>query len=163
LSKCQRLHKVKPKREQKTEKEIEKRCWTAEHRTVRCHPPDSPVHGPTDSLLSGFSASVGYNSPDGPHEAPDSPVSQQPMASGHVGLGPTVEWRTGQSGAPHWTIPEEAGAAVAAESSTGTWTTAWTDGLTSLDRYKGRCYHIEPVPGCPQNRNSANQRILCRA
>jgi hypothetical protein len=20
-------------------------------------------------------------------------------------------------------------------------------GLTSLDRYKGRCYHIEPVPG----------------
>jgi ribulose-bisphosphate carboxylase large chain len=31
---------------------------------------------------------------------------------------------------------EEAGAAVAAESSTGTWTTVWTDGLTSLDRYK---------------------------
>ncbi|KAL2900139.1 Ribulose bisphosphate carboxylase large chain [Bienertia sinuspersici] len=43
--------------------------------------------------------------------------------------------------------PEEAGAAVAAESSTGTWTTVWTDGLTSLDRYKGRCYHIEPVTG----------------
>jgi ribulose-bisphosphate carboxylase large chain len=42
---------------------------------------------------------------------------------------------------------EEAGAAVAAESSTGTWTTVWTDGLTSLDRYKGRCYDIEPVPG----------------
>ncbi|KAL5647543.1 hypothetical protein ACJX0J_041898 [Zea mays] len=41
------------------------------------------------------------------------------------------------------------GAAVAAESSTGTWTTVWTDGLTSLDRYKGRCYHIEPVPGDP--------------
>jgi hypothetical protein len=29
---------------------------------------------------------------------------------------------------------EEAGAAIAAESSTGTWTTVWTDGLTSLDR-----------------------------
>ncbi|KAB2022341.1 hypothetical protein ES319_D07G202900v1, partial [Gossypium barbadense] len=43
--------------------------------------------------------------------------------------------------------PEEVGAAVAAESSTGTWTTVWTDGLTSLDRYKGQCYHIEPVPG----------------
>ncbi|KAF2282280.1 hypothetical protein GH714_044028 [Hevea brasiliensis] len=43
--------------------------------------------------------------------------------------------------------PEEARAAVAAESSTGTWTTVWTDGLTSLDRYKGRCYGIEPVPG----------------
>jgi ribosomal protein L36 len=28
-----------------------------------------------------------------------------------------------------------------------TWTTVWTDGLTSLDRYKGWCYHIEPVPG----------------
>ncbi|KAK8939386.1 hypothetical protein KSP40_PGU019162 [Platanthera guangdongensis] len=47
---------------------------------------------------------------------------------------------TPQPGVP----PEEAGAAVAAESSTGTWTTLWTDGLTSLDRDKGRCYHIEP-------------------
>ncbi|KAL2922370.1 Ribulose bisphosphate carboxylase large chain [Bienertia sinuspersici] len=43
--------------------------------------------------------------------------------------------------------PKEAGATVAAESSTGTWTTVWTDGLTSLDRYKGRCYHIEPAAG----------------
>ncbi|KAL5081201.1 hypothetical protein RYX36_009622 [Vicia faba] len=50
---------------------------------------------------------------------------------------------TPQPGVP----AEEAGAAVAAESSTGTWTTVWTDGLTSLDRYKGRCYEIEPVPG----------------
>jgi ribulose-bisphosphate carboxylase large chain len=50
---------------------------------------------------------------------------------------------TPQAGVP----PEEAGAAVAAESSTGTWTTVWTDGLNSLDRYKGRCYDIEPVPG----------------
>ncbi|KAK4577489.1 hypothetical protein RGQ29_027842 [Quercus rubra] len=41
----------------------------------------------------------------------------------------------------------EAGAAVAAESSIGTWTTVWTDGFTSLDCYKGRCYHIEPVAG----------------
>ena len=43
---------------------------------------------------------------------------------------------TPQPGVP----PEECGAAVAAESSTGTWTTVWTDGLTTLDRYKGRCY-----------------------
>lgn len=50
---------------------------------------------------------------------------------------------TPQPGVP----PEECGAAVAAESSTGTWTTVWTDGLTSLDRYKGRCYDLEPVPG----------------
>ena len=50
---------------------------------------------------------------------------------------------TPQPGVP----AEECGAAVAAESSTGTWTTVWTDGLTSLDRYKGRCYDIEPVAG----------------
>ena len=50
---------------------------------------------------------------------------------------------TPQPGVP----PEECGAAVAAESSTGTWTTVWTDGLTTLDRYKGRCYDIEPVAG----------------
>jgi len=50
---------------------------------------------------------------------------------------------TPQPGVP----AEEAGAAVAAESSTGTWTTVWTDGLTCLDRYKGRCYDIEPVAG----------------
>ncbi len=42
--------------------------------------------------------------------------------------------------------PEEAAAAVAAESSTGTWTTVWTDRLTDLDRYKAKCYRIEPVP-----------------
>ena len=50
---------------------------------------------------------------------------------------------TPQPGVP----AEECGAAVAAESSTGTWTTVWTDGLTQLDRYKGRCYvadHIYP-------------------
>ncbi|NYZ12796.1 form I ribulose bisphosphate carboxylase large subunit [Azospirillum sp. RWY-5-1] len=42
---------------------------------------------------------------------------------------------------------EEAAAAVAAESSTGTWTTVWTDLLTDLDHYKGRAYRIEKVPG----------------
>ncbi|SKA57935.1 form I ribulose bisphosphate carboxylase large subunit [Enterovibrio nigricans] len=42
---------------------------------------------------------------------------------------------------------EEAAAAVAAESSTGTWTTVWTDFLTDLDYYKGRAYAIEDVPG----------------
>jgi len=43
--------------------------------------------------------------------------------------------------------PEEGGAAIAAESSTRTWTTVWTDGLTSLDRYKGRCYDLELISG----------------
>ncbi|MCO5590536.1 hypothetical protein L7F22_044507 [Adiantum nelumboides] len=50
---------------------------------------------------------------------------------------------TPQPGVP----AEEAGAAVAATSSTGTWTTVWTDELTSLDRGKGRCYDIKPVAG----------------
>ena len=50
---------------------------------------------------------------------------------------------TPQEGVPR----EEAAAAVAAESSTGTWTTVWTDLLTDLDHYKGRAYRIEDVPG----------------
>ena len=50
---------------------------------------------------------------------------------------------TPQPGVPR----EEAAAAVAAESSTGTWTTVWTDLLTDLDHYKGRAYRIEDVPG----------------
>ncbi len=41
---------------------------------------------------------------------------------------------TPQAGVPR----EEVAAAVAAESSTGTWTTVWTDLLTDLDYYKGR-------------------------
>ncbi len=48
-----------------------------------------------------------------------------------------------QAGVPR----EEVAAAVAAESSTGTWTTVWTDLLTDLDHYKGRAYSIEDVPG----------------
>ena len=48
-----------------------------------------------------------------------------------------------QAGVPR----EEVAAAVAAESSTGTWTTVWTDMLTDIDYYKGRAYRIEPVPG----------------
>ncbi|WP_455217260.1 form I ribulose bisphosphate carboxylase large subunit, partial [Kaarinaea lacus] len=50
---------------------------------------------------------------------------------------------TPQPGVPR----EEVAAAVAAESSTGTWTTVWTDLLTDLDYYKGRAYAIEDVPG----------------
>lgn len=52
---------------------------------------------------------------------------------------------TPQSGVP----PEEAGAAVAGESSTATWTVVWTDRLTAYDRYQGKCYHIEAVPSRP--------------
>jgi ribulose-bisphosphate carboxylase large chain len=45
---------------------------------------------------------------------------------------------------------EEAAAAVAAESSTGTWTTVWSDLLTDMERYRGRCYAIESVEGSPE-------------
>lgn len=38
---------------------------------------------------------------------------------------------------------EEAAAAVAAESSTGTWTEVWSQEMTDLHRYKGRCYAID--------------------
>jgi ribulose-bisphosphate carboxylase large chain len=49
---------------------------------------------------------------------------------------------TPQPGVP----PEEAGAAVAGESSTATWTVVWTDRLTAYDKYQGKCYSVEPVP-----------------
>ncbi|MBI4940182.1 MAG: form I ribulose bisphosphate carboxylase large subunit [Actinobacteria bacterium] len=52
---------------------------------------------------------------------------------------------TPQDGVP----PEEAGAAVAGESSTATWTVVWTDRLTAHDHYQAKCYRVEPVPGTP--------------
>jgi ribulose-bisphosphate carboxylase large chain len=50
---------------------------------------------------------------------------------------------TPQEGVP----PEEAGAAVAGESSTATWTVVWTDRLTNYKRYQAKCYKVEAVPG----------------
>src|SRR6266702_4788690 len=50
---------------------------------------------------------------------------------------------TPQPGIP----PEEAGAAVAGESSTATWTVVWTDRLTAYDHYQAKCYQVDPVPG----------------
>jgi ribulose-bisphosphate carboxylase large chain len=49
---------------------------------------------------------------------------------------------TPQEGVP----PEEAGAAVAGESSTATWTVVWTDRLTTYDHYQAKCYRVEEVP-----------------
>ena len=46
--------------------------------------------------------------------------------------------------------PEEAGAAVAGESSTATWTVVWTDRLTDCERYRGKCYRVDPVPNNPE-------------
>jgi ribulose-bisphosphate carboxylase large chain len=45
--------------------------------------------------------------------------------------------------------PVEAAAAVAGESSTATWTVVWTDRLTACERYRGRCYRVDPVPNSP--------------
>jgi ribulose-bisphosphate carboxylase large chain len=42
--------------------------------------------------------------------------------------------------------PEEAGAAVAGESSTATWTVVWTDRLTAYENYQGKCYKVVPIP-----------------
>jgi ribulose-bisphosphate carboxylase large chain len=52
---------------------------------------------------------------------------------------------TPQPGVP----PEEAGAAVAGESSTATWTVVWTDRLTAHEHYQAKCYRVDAVPGSP--------------
>ena len=45
--------------------------------------------------------------------------------------------------------PTEAAAAVAGESSTATWTVVWTDRLTAAEKYRAKCYRIDPVPNAP--------------
>src|SRR6201996_5344132 len=42
--------------------------------------------------------------------------------------------------------PIEASAAVAGESSTATWTVVWTDRLTACEKYRAKCYQVDPVP-----------------
>src|SRR3954447_25842510 len=43
--------------------------------------------------------------------------------------------------------PVEAGAAVAGESSTATWTVVWTDRLSAYENYQAKCFKVDPVPG----------------
>jgi ribulose-bisphosphate carboxylase large chain len=45
--------------------------------------------------------------------------------------------------------PIEAAAAVAGESSTATWTVVWTDRLTACEKYRAKCYRVDPVPNGP--------------
>src|SRR5258706_13557130 len=45
--------------------------------------------------------------------------------------------------------PVEASAAVAGESSTATWTVVWTDRLTAAEKYRAKCYRVDPVPNSP--------------
>ena len=42
--------------------------------------------------------------------------------------------------------PVEAAAAIAGESSTATWTVVWTDRLTACEKYRAKCYQVDPVP-----------------
>ncbi len=35
------------------------------------------------------------------------------------------------------------------ESSTATWTVVWTDRLTACEKYRAKCYRIDPVPNAP--------------
>src|SRR4030081_3173554 len=45
--------------------------------------------------------------------------------------------------------PIEAAAAVAGESSTATWTVVWTDRLTAAEKYRAKCFRVDPVPNSP--------------
>ena len=45
--------------------------------------------------------------------------------------------------------PIEASAAVAGKSSTATWTVVWTDRLTAAEKYRAKCFRVDPVPNSP--------------
>src|SRR5256714_8237568 len=45
--------------------------------------------------------------------------------------------------------PIEASAAVAGESSTATWTVAWTDRLTAAGKSRSKSYRVDPCPNSP--------------
>ena len=51
--------------------------------------------------------------------------------------------------------PTEACAAVAGESSTATWTVVWTDRLTAAEKYRAKCYRVDPVPNSPGSTGTA--------
>jgi len=83
-----------------------------------------------DRLTAGVTpyAEMGYWQPD--YE----PTDRDILAAFRITPQPGVE-------------PIEAGAAVAGESSTATWTVVWTDRLTAYEHYQAKCYRVDPVPG----------------
>jgi ribulose-bisphosphate carboxylase large chain len=85
-----------------------------------------------DRLTAGVTpyAELGYWQPD--YE----PTDRDVLAAFRITPQPGVE-------------PIEAGAAVAGESSTATWTVVWTDRLTAYEHYQAKCYRVDPVPGAP--------------
>jgi ribulose-bisphosphate carboxylase large chain len=97
---------------------------------------DKSLSAPTHEPKSRYSAGVmeyrqmGYWQPDyGPH---DTDIIACFRVTPHDGVDPI-----------------EAAAAVAGESSTATWTVVWTDRLTACDKYRGKCYRVDPVPNAP--------------
>ena len=87
-----------------------------------------------DRLTAGVTsyAKMGYWQPD--YEPKDTDV----LAAFRVVPQPGVD-------------PIEAGAAVAGESSTATWTVVWTDRLSAYEHYQAKCYRVDPVPGTDQH------------
>jgi hypothetical protein len=69
LSKCYGLYEVNTKGTKENKKEKGERM-------LDCVAPDNPMQGPANCLFSEILAYVGYNSPDRPRGAPDSPVCQ---------------------------------------------------------------------------------------
>src|SRR3978361_1803135 len=45
--------------------------------------------------------------------------------------------------------PIEASAAVAGESPTATWAGVWADRLTAAEKYRAKCFRVDPVPNSP--------------
>ena len=65
--------------------------------------------------------------------------------------------------------PIEAAAAVAGNSSTATWTVVWNDRLTAAEKYRAKCYRVDPVPNSPGRfrlhrlrPRSVRERINCK-
>jgi ribulose-bisphosphate carboxylase large chain len=87
-----------------------------------------------DRLTAGVTsyAKMGYWQPD--YEPKDTDV----LAAFRVVPQPGVD-------------PIEAGAAVAGESSTATWTVVWTDRLSAYEHYQAKCYRVDAVPGTDQH------------
>src|SRR3569623_554081 len=52
---------------------------------------------------------------------------------------------------------DEAAAAVAGESSTATWTVAWTDRLTACELYRAKAYRVDAVPNTGEGTSTEAQ------
>jgi ribulose-bisphosphate carboxylase large chain len=95
---------------------------------------DTEVHGSSKKKTDRWSAGVIPYAEMGYWEPDYQPKNTDILCAFRI---------TPQPGVP----PEEAGAAVAGESSTATWTVVWTDRLTDYKTYQAKCFRVEAVPG----------------